>query len=422
MTEALAFLWPSFLVAVCLVGIHAYFGIQVLARNVIFVDLALAQIAALGATVAFMLGHPAQSLATYGYSLTFTLLAAVLLAFTRAWATRVPQEALIGVIYVVAAAASILLIDRAPQGAEHLKQILTGNILTSGLNEIAVIVPLYLAVALLHFLLRHRLAQSGSLLWEFVFYATFGMVVTSSVALAGVLLVFSFLIIPAAIGVMFASSVPRQLAIGWIAGILTSAAGFAASFAFDLPTGAAIVCAFGIALALAGIVYPLIRGDRLVALRTAVSAVRWGAAALIAGSAIQLAVTPRADLPLMDMLEHAAPSLRNLYFTKTEAAAYQDADEYAERHRLAAEQLIEQERRSRTQGEALDETAVQRISSFLKSYAEMRKGEQFVMNEVRGRARERTRWSVSLCMLAAALLLVPLPWRRLWARFSRQEL
>jgi len=419
MTEALAFLWPSFLVAVCLVGIHAYFGIQVLARNVIFVDLALAQIAALGATVAFMLGHPAQSFATYGYSLTFTLLAAVLLAFTRAWATRVPQEALIGVIYVVAAAASILLIDRAPQGAEHLKQILTGNILTSGLNEIAVIVPLYLAVALLHFFLRHRLAQSGSLLWEFVFYATFGMVVTSSVALAGVLLVFSFLIIPAAIGVMFASSLPRQLVIGWIAGILTSAAGFAASFAFDLPTGAAIVCAFGIALALAGLIYPFIYGDRLVALRTAVRVVRWGVAALIAGSAIQLIVTPRADQPLIDMLEYAAPSLRHLYFTSAEAAAYQDAKEYAERHRLAAEQLIAQERRSRTQGEALDEAAMQRISSFLKSYAEMRKGEQFVMNEVRGRARERAGLSVSLCMLAAALLLAPLPWRRLWARWSR---
>jgi zinc/manganese transport system permease protein len=343
----------------------------------------------------------------------------MLLAFTRAWATRVPQEALIGVIYVVAAATSILLIDRAPQGAEHLKQILTGNILTSGLNEIAVIVPLYLAVALLHFLLRDRLAQSGSLLWEFVFYATFGVVVTSSVALAGVLLVFSFLIIPAAIGVMFASSLPRQLAIGWIAGILTSAAGFAASFAFDLPTGAAIVCAFGIALALAGLLYPFIRGDRLAALRAALRAVRWGMAGLIAGSAIQLAITPRADLPLIDMLEHAAPSLRNLYFTKAEAAAYQDADQYAERHRLAAEQLIEQERRSRTQGEALDETAVQRISSFLKTYAEMRKGEQFVMQQVRGRARERAAWSVSLGMLAVALLLAPLPWGRLRARLSR---
>src|SRR3954451_17976756 len=181
MTEALEFLWPSFLVAACLVGIHVYFGIQVLARNVIFVDLALAQIAALGATVAFMLGHPAQSLATYGYSLAFTFVASLLLAFTLVWAKRVSQEALIGVIYVVAAAASILLIDRAPQGAEHLKQILTGNILTSGLGEVAIIVPLYLAVALVHFLLRRRLTQSGSLFWEFVFYSTFGMVVTSSV-------------------------------------------------------------------------------------------------------------------------------------------------------------------------------------------------------------------------------------------------
>ena len=127
--------------------------------------------------------------------------------------------------------------------------------------------------------MRHWLAQSGSLFSEFLFYATFGMVVTSSVALAGVLLVFSFLIIPASIGVMFASTLSRQLAIGWIAGVLTSAAGFAVSFAFDLPTGAAIVCAFGAALALAGLVYPFVRGDRLVALATAVRAVRWIVAA-----------------------------------------------------------------------------------------------------------------------------------------------
>src|SRR3954451_20163622 len=171
MTEALEFLWPSFLVAACLVGIHVYFGIQVLARNVIFVDLALAQIAALGATVAFMLGHPAQNFATYGYSLAFTVLASVLLAFTRAWATRIPQEALIGVIYVVAAAAAILLIDRAPQGAEHLKQILTGNILTSGLNEVAVIAPLYAMVGLLQWSLRRQLTGTASLFWDFVFYA-----------------------------------------------------------------------------------------------------------------------------------------------------------------------------------------------------------------------------------------------------------
>jgi zinc/manganese transport system permease protein len=419
MIEPLVFLWPSFLVAVCLVGIHAYFGIQVLARKVIFVDLALAQIAALGATVAFMLGHPAQSSATYSYSLAFTLLAAVLLAFTRAWGTRVPQEALIGVIYVVAAAAAILLIDRAPQGAEHLKQILTGNILTSGLNEVAVIVPLYAAVGLLHWLLRRRLTGAGSLVWEFVFYATFGVVVTSSVAIAGVLLVFSFLIIPAAIGVMFASSPTQQLAIGWIVGTFTSAAGLAASFAFDLPTGAAMVCAFGASLAVAGLLYPFLRGDHQNAWRVLIVTARWTVAAILAASALQLAAAPRADQPLIDMVEYAIPSLRTLYFTRAEQTTFVDASEYAERYHREAEQLNDKERRNRTEGEALDDFSVARISSFLKSYGEMRKGEQFVMGEVRARARERIRWGVSLGLLAAALLFAPVSWRRLRARASR---
>ncbi len=413
------FLWPSFLVAVCLVGIHAYFGIQVLARKVIFVDLALAQIAALGATVAFMLGHPAQSPATYGYSLAFTLLAAVLLAFTRAWARRVPQEALIGVIYVVAAAAAILLIDRAPQGAEHLKQILTGNILTSGLNDVAVIVPLYAAIGLLHWLLRRQLTGTGPLVWEFVFYATFGVVVTSSVAIAGVLLVFSFLIIPAAIGIMFASSLARQLAIGWMIGTLTSAAGLAASFIFDLPTGAAMVCAFGAAMAVAGLLYPFLRGNRHGALRVAIATARWSAAAVLAGTALQLAAAPRADQPLIDIIEYALPSLRTLYFTRTEETTFVDASEYAERYRIDAERLNDLEKRRRTEGETLDDFSVGRISSFLKSYGEMRKGEQFVMGEVRARARERVRWGVSVGLLTLALLIAPVPWRRLWAEAPR---
>jgi zinc/manganese transport system permease protein len=413
MIEALVFLLPAFLVAVCLVGIHVYFGIQVLARQVIFVDLALAQIAALGATVAFMLGHSAQSPATYGYSLGFTLLAAVLLAFTRAWGTRVPQEALIGVIYVVAAAAAILLIDRAPQGAEHLKQILTGNILTSGLNEVAVIVPLYAMIGLLHWSLRRQLTGTGSLFWEFVFYASFGVVVTSSVAIAGVLLVFSFLIVPAAIGVMFAASPARQLAIGWITGTLTSAAGLALSFAFDLPTGAAMVCAFGSALTVAGLLHPFLRGNRHKALRVAIATVRWCVAVLLAGSALQLAAAPRADQPLFDAIEYAVPALRALYFNRSEAATFAEASETAERHRTAAEQLNDLEKRNRSEGEALDDFSIGRISSFLKSYGEMRKGEQFVMDEVRARARERVRWGASLGLLALALLFAPIAWRRL---------
>jgi len=416
MIDALQFLWPPFLVAVCLVGIHAYFGIQVLARKVIFVDLALAQIAALGATVAFMLGHPAQSIATYGYSLSFTLLAAVLLAFTRSWGTRVPQEALIGVIYVVAAAAAILLIDRAPQGAEHLKQILTGNILTSGFNDLALIVPLYTAVGLLHWVLRRHMAGDGSLAWEFVFYATFGIVVTSSVAIAGVLLVFSFLIVPAAIGVMFADSLLRQLAIGWISGTLVSAAGLAASFISDLPTGAAMVCAFGTSLALAGMLYPFLRADRRRSMHAAVSTVRWVGAIILAGSALLLAAAPRADQPLLDLAEYVVPPLRTLYFSRAEATTYADASEHAERYRVEAERLNERERRNRTEGQSLDDFTVARISSFLKSYGEMRKGEQFVMGEVRMRARERIRWPATLILLAGALVLAPVPWWRLRAR------
>jgi zinc/manganese transport system permease protein len=412
MTDALAFLWPAFLVAVCLVGIHAYFGLQVLARKVVFVDLALAQIAALGTTVGFMLGHPAQSPATFGYSLAFTLLAAILLALTRDWATRVPQEALIGVIYVVAAAAAILLIDQAPQGAEHLKQILTGNILTSGTGDLAVIVPLYAVIGSLHWLLRSRLSGAGSLVWEFVFYATFGIVVTSSVAIAGVLLVFSFLIIPAAVGMLLASSFACQLAIGWAVGVTASAAGLALSFAFDLPTGATMVCAFGGALAGAGLLGVFLHGDRRAALRKSIAAMRWCAATVLLGSAVELAVAPRADQPLLDLAEAELPSLRTVYFSRAEQATFADASRQAERHRMAAEQLNELERRSRTQGEALDDFTVGRMSSLLKSYGEMRKGEQFVMAEVRGRARQRARWAVGAGLLVLAALLAPLPWRR----------
>jgi len=407
MTEALGLLWPALVVAFCLVGIHTYFGIEVLRRKVIFVDLALAQIAALGATAAFLLGHPVQSAAAYGYSLCFTLLAAVLLAFTRSWSARIPQEALIGVIYVVAAAAAIVLIDRAPQGAEHLKQILTGNILTSGTDELVFVAPLYIAIGAGHWILRRWLTQGTSLISEFVFYASFGIVVTSSVALAGVLLVFSFLIIPAAIGVLYADTLARQLTIGWLAGAITAAAGLAASFGFDLPTGATMVCAFGSALAIAGLAYPFLRGDARVATQRAVVALRWCVALALFGSALLLMVAPRADQPLLDAAEYLLPGLRAGYLSRAELATYHDAHAYAERHRVEAERLSAIETRSRSQGDALDDSTVQRISSFLKSYGEMRRGEEFVMREVRGRARERMRWIVGAGMLALAFMVAP---------------
>jgi zinc/manganese transport system permease protein len=413
MMESLEFLWPPFLTAACLVGIHTYFGLEVLARRVIFVDLALAQIASLGGTIAFLLGHPALSGASYAYALAFTLVAALLLAATRRWAVRVPQEALIGVLYVVAAAAGILLIDRAPQGAEHLKQVLTGNILTSGLDELMVIAPLYAAVGLVVWLLRRRLAGGGSLAWDVLFYASFGVVVTSSVAIAGVLLVFSLLIVPAIIGVLFGSTRATQLVIGWTVGVATSAAGLMLSFAFDWPTGAAMVCGFGAALAVAGILHALLRGDRRRASQTALAALRWAGAAVLAGAALDVAVAPRSDQPLFDALEYAVPALRSLYMTRAEEATYRDAQAYADRYLSEAEQLNERERRHRTGAVPLGDFEVARLSSFLKSYGEMLKGERFVMGEVRARARARVRWSASACLLVLAALVGPIPWRSL---------
>ena len=407
-----------------LVAIHTVLGIQVLARGVIFVDLALAQVAALGATVAFMLGHPLASPATFGYSLAFTFGAALLLASSRAWSTRIPQEALIGVLYVVAAAAAFLLVDKAPQGAEHIRQILTGNILTAAAGEVLALVPLYAAIAALHWGLRRHLAAEHQgwqrWAWDLVFYASFGVVVTSSVALAGVLLVFAFLIIPAAIGVLFADRAAWQLAIGWAAGTLASLAGLALSYAADLPTGATMVCVFGAAFALAGVIKGLHgRGRVAVLLRAG----RIGLGVTLVASIGWLMIAPRADHPLLDALEHAAPGLRQAYMTRPEAAAHADAATHAERYAREAEHLNEREARSRYESRALDDTEVRRISSFLKSYGEMQKGERFVMREVRSRARERLRWWAGALALALAIAVCFLPgvWAGLRGRVDRRR-
>ncbi len=412
MSEALAFLVLPALACTALVGIHAYFGLHVLKRNVIFVDLALAQVAALGATAAFLLGHSPQGPAAHAYALACTLAAAALLASSRSWSARVPQEAQIGVIYVVAAAAALLLVDRAPQGAEHIRQILTGNILTVGWDELAWAIPLYAVVGFTYPLMARRFTP-GSWLAEFAFYAAFGIVVTSSVALAGVLLVFAFLIIPAAIGLLHAARFPTQLAIAWIAGTATAVVGLALSYAGDFSTGATLVCTYGVALAIAGVAHglrlPQARGAKLdVAFRFA----RWMVAALLAASGIWIAIAPQADQPVLDALERAFPAIRAAYMDDKSRAIRADADAHAERYRDDALKLRAMESSRRWQGEPLDEAEVRRIASFQKSYNEMIRGEEFVMAEVRKRAREAKRWWIGAAFLAFAFsVVVSLPRR-----------
>ena len=412
MSDAIAFLLLPALACTALVGIHSYFGLHVLKRNVIFVDLALAQVAALGATAAFLLGHSPQSLAAHTYALGFTLAAAALLASTRAWSNRVPQEAQIGVIYVVAAAGALLLVDRAPQGAEHIRQILTGNILTVGWDELRWAIPLYVTVGIGYPLLVRTFKPSGWLA-EFLFYAAFGLVVTSSVALAGVLLVFAFLIIPAAIGVLHAHVFRRQLAIAWIAGTLTAIAGLALSYAGDFSTGATLVCTYGFALALAGVAEGLRAPQPYGAkFEIAVRVGRWVTAAVLIASAAWIVVSPRADQPVLDALERVFPAIRSAYMDAGAIAAAAEAESYVARYRAETQALREREAERRWKGEPLEEQEVRRIASYLKSKNEMMKGEEFVAREMRNRAREIRRLWIAAVFLVFALALFVRPAKR----------
>ena len=255
MTDLFDLLALPMLASILLIGIHCQFGLQVLKRSVVFVDLALAQCAALGATVAFMQGHLPQTGAAYAWSLGFAWGGALLLSLVRFAPKQIPHEALVGVVYVASVSAALLLIEKAPQGAEHLKQILTGSVLTVSADELLLAAPMYALIGVLLWIATQRrwLERPGLAGWlaDFGFYAAFGLVVTSSVAMAGVLLVFSFLIVPSLIGLLFATSSARQLALGWMGGFIAAAIGLAASYALDTSTGATMVCAFALILVLA---------------------------------------------------------------------------------------------------------------------------------------------------------------------------
>lgn len=260
MTEFAQLMLKPFLACLILTGIHVYLGLHVIEREVIFVDLALAQVAAFGATLGFLWGFGLHSTASYFLSLAFALVGAAVFSLTRLRKPVVPQESLIGVVYAVSAAGAILVLSRASEGGEELKALLVGHVLFVDWPELAKIAVLYSLIGVVHWLVRGPLLAISQdpeaafakglrvRWWDFLFYATFAVVVTSSVEMAGVLLVFSFLIVPSVCGVLLARGIGRRLAVGWLVGALTSIAGVSASYVWDLPTGATVVCAFGASL------------------------------------------------------------------------------------------------------------------------------------------------------------------------------
>ena len=269
MSPFLMLMWKPFLACLILTGIHTYLGVHVVERKVIFVDLALAQIAALGAVLAFMFGFSLHGHATYWFSLGATFIGAVIFSVTRTRREKIPQEAIIGIVYAVAAAGAILILSRAAEGDEEIRHMMVGNILLVDLREILAMSILYGIVGLFHWHFRKTFLlistrpeeayRKGIKVrwWDILFYLTFGLVVTSSVHIAGVLLVFSFLIIPAVGAILFSEKISGRLFLGWGFGILASLAGIGLSYFFDLPTGATVVCVFGGFLVLLAIIKTL---------------------------------------------------------------------------------------------------------------------------------------------------------------------
>lgn len=260
MFDIILFMAPAICMCLILTGICVYIGIHVIMREVIFIDIALAQIAALGASLCIFFDLELTSIWTFLISLSFALIAALLLSGTKKLSRQVPQEAFIGILYATGAAALILMGDRLAHGSEHVKELMVGHLLWTNWREVSFYFVVYLVLGSIYFLLHKRLLNisqnygtenlqnSSILLWEFIFYALLGVVVTFGVRVAGVLLMFGFLVVPAVIGSLLGTSFKIRLMIGWVTGLIFSLLGSYLSYSLDFPTGATIVVSLGIGL------------------------------------------------------------------------------------------------------------------------------------------------------------------------------
>ena len=260
--------------ALILVATHTYLGLHVISRNVFFVDLALAQVAALGSTMAYLFGYELSDPPVYYVSLFFAVVGAWFFSVARTRDDRVPQEAIIGLAFAVASAAAILLSAENPHGAEHLRDIMAGSILVVTPHEVRNAAVFYGAVGVIHWIFRRQfllvsMDRAAALsrgmnvkLWDFLFYLTFAVVITSSVRIAGVLLVFCLLVAPAVCGVMFATGVRSRLVIGWGCGLLATIGGLFMSARMDWPPAPAITCVFAIVLVVSGVMGHIVHSER----------------------------------------------------------------------------------------------------------------------------------------------------------------
>lgn len=252
--------WPL-AASLLLPPLLVYLGLHVVKREVIFVDLALAQVATLGTCIGLLMGYHFDDRITFWISLAVTFLGAAFFSWTRsARETEVPQEAIIGITFVVAAAGVILVLSRVAGGKEELEHLLTGELLNVTRGEVGQRAALFAVLGAFYAAFHRRFVLISSdptqafasgvpvRWWDFLFYSAFAVVVVSFVRIAGVLLTFAYLIVPAVCGASLATQWMHRLAIGWVVAAAASLAGLWLSYVMDLPTGAAIVCACGLML------------------------------------------------------------------------------------------------------------------------------------------------------------------------------
>jgi zinc/manganese transport system permease protein len=411
------------LACLVLTAIHVYLGLHVLARGVIFVDLALAQMAALGISVAFLAGHPVQSPAAYWYALAFALGGALLFATTRTRRAPIPHEAIIGIVYAVSAAAAIVVVDQAPQGSEHIKQLLVGGILTVTGGEVTTVAVLYGIVGVGHWIARRPLLdisfdpvgaaarRQRVTWWDVAFYTSFAVVVTSSVRMAGVLLVFAYLIVPATCAALLTGSVAGRLAVGWVVGAMVSALGLTAAYAWDLPTGATVVTTFGAVLAGLAVVLAVTRLVRRA--RThgvhAVAGVGVATCVVVAAAGAFLIAVPGGDHFWLNWLEARVPIVELMFLTPAERRTYHDTRDALTRGEteLARLRSIRQDVEWGTR--RMDETQAERLRQFLAGRVEIAAGDRMVLLTLRRHARERQRLWLGIPLLVVGTLGVAIP-------------
>lgn len=258
MNDFLTFMGAPIAACILLTLVYCYFGCHVLKREIIFIDLSLAQLAALGTTVAFSMHLELDSPGSLALSLLFIVAGAAFFSSTRSLKANIPQEAVIGIVYVVGASVALLLASQMPHGAEHLKTLLNGSILWINLSGVIQIFCVTLLVGAIHWIMWEKIFEqsrtyknptagnSQSWISDFLFYTTLGLVIVFSVRTAGVFLIFTFLIVPAVCGALFSQSMVKQFLIGSIIGVLASFTGLLLSYHLDQPTGATLVCTFGV--------------------------------------------------------------------------------------------------------------------------------------------------------------------------------